>query len=235
MDNPLVLVHGAGDSTRAWRAQTAFFGSRAHAIDLPGHGERPDTLPEQVQVLDYVQVVREIIKTELHLTLPVIVGHSMGGLIALQMGLDYGTELGGLILVGTGARMRVAPALLANAKAQPEQALQVLRTPAILINNELDLSTQVANEQTGPQNNTLYRDLLACNGFDVMQRLDELHLPTLIICGAQERNAPVKFSEYLHTHINGSTLRIIPNAAHYVQREKSEEVNQAIEEWLREN
>ncbi|MGH2479259.1 MAG: alpha/beta fold hydrolase, partial [Ktedonobacteraceae bacterium] len=59
-------------------------------------------------------------------------------------------------------------------------------------------------------------------------------LPTLIICGAEERNAPVKYSEYLHTHIAGSTLQIIPAAGHYVQREKPAEVNRAIAEWLAE-
>jgi pimeloyl-ACP methyl ester carboxylesterase len=79
----------------------------------------------------------------------------------------------------------------------------------------------------------LYRNLMACNSFDVMDRLEELrNLPTLILCGAEERNAPVKHSVYLHEHIAGSTLQIIPGAGHYVQREKPEEVNRAIAEWL---
>ncbi|MGH2510828.1 MAG: alpha/beta fold hydrolase, partial [Ktedonobacteraceae bacterium] len=53
MNNPLIFIHGAGDSARAWKEQTAYFGARAHAIDLPGHGTRPDNLPEQVSALDY--------------------------------------------------------------------------------------------------------------------------------------------------------------------------------------
>jgi pimeloyl-ACP methyl ester carboxylesterase len=67
----------------------------------------------------------------------------------------------------------------------------------------------------------------------VMERLQELRdLPTLILCGAEDRNAPVKYSEYLRAHIAASTLKIIPGAGHYVQGEKPEEVNQAIAEWL---
>ena len=74
---------------------------------------------------------------------------------------------------------------------------------------------------------------MACNGFDVMGRLEELRdLPTLIVCGAEERNAPVKYSTYLRDHIPGSTLQIIPAAGHYVQRQRPERVNQAIAEWL---
>jgi pimeloyl-ACP methyl ester carboxylesterase len=81
----------------------------------------------------------------------------------------------------------------------------------------------------------LYRDLSACNIFDVMPRLSEIHLPTLIICGDEDRLTPVKYSQYLHSHIAGSTLCILPDAGHYVFREQPEAVNGAIEEWMQRN
>lgn len=235
-NNPLIFIHGAGDSARAWRAQTAYFGARAHAIDLPGHGTRPDTLPEHVSARDYAQAVHTIIQDELHLEQPIIVGHSLGGLIALEMGLNYAPELGGLVLIGTGARMRVLPALLEAARTQPEQALQSLRQLSQADSNATESAPRSQPEQTQPTTNILYRDLMACNTFDVMERLQEIHdLPTLVICGAEERNAPVKFSQYLQTHIAGAALQIIPGAGHYVQREKPAEVNRAIAEWLARN
>lgn len=233
MDNPLVFVHGAGDSARAWREQVAFFGQRAHALDLPGHGGRADTLPEQVNVADYARAVWTIVREELRLERPIIAGHSLGGLIALQMGLDFGAQLDGLILIGTGARMRVAPALLEAARTDPEQAQHTLKQFSLAEQNDPALSARLLNEPNRAQPGILYRDLMACNSFDVMERLQEIrNLPTLILCGAEERNAPVKFSRYLHEHIAGSRLQIIPGAGHYVQREKAPEVNQAIAEWL---
>lgn len=233
MNNSLVFIHGAGDSARAWREQVAYFGARAIAIDLPGHGERPDSLPELVSVADYARAVHTILREELRLEQPIIVGHSLGGLIALQMGLDFGTELGGLVLIGTGARMRVLPALLDAARAEPEQALLSLKQLSISQQSDPALPVRMLNEQSRPEPGILYRDLMACNSFDVMGRLQELqNLPALILCGAEERNAPVKYSEYLHTHIASSTLKVIPGAGHYVQRERPEEVNQAIAEWL---
>lgn len=236
MNNPLILIHGAGDSARAWKEQTAYFGARAHAIDLPGHGTRPDHLPAEVSVLDYAHAAHTIVQEELRLERPIIVGHSLGGLIALQMGLTYGTELGGLVLIGTGARMRVLPALLEAARTNPEQALKNLRNLSQAEQSDPALTTRLSSEQAQSQANILYRDLLACNTFDVMGQLQDIHdLPTLIICGEEERNAPVKFSQYLHTHIAGSTLQIIPAAGHYVQREKPVEVNRAIAEWLASN
>lgn len=236
MTHPLVFIHGAGDSARAWREQTAYFGQRALAIDLPGHGARPDNLPELVSALDYARAVHNIIQDEMRLEKPVVVGHSLGGLIALQMGLEYGRELGGLVLIGTGARMRVLPALLEAARTEPERAALQLKTLSIADKSDPELPTRLVNEQARPQPGMLYRDLLACNSFDVMGRLQELvNLPTLIICGAEDRNAPVKYSAYLHTHIAGSTLQVIPVAGHYVQREKPDEVNRAIAEWLEES
>lgn len=236
MDKPLLCIHGAGDSARAWREQVAYFGKRVIALDLPGHGERADTLSEQARVEDYARAVYQIMTEELHLERPVIAGHSLGGLIALQMGLDFGAELGGLILIGTGARMRVLPALLEMARTEPAQAQNMLKHFSLAPQSDPILSTRLLNEQIEPGAGVLYRDLAACNSFDVMNRLQEIqHLPTLILCGSEERNAPVKYSEYLHLHIAGSTLRIIPGAGHYVQREKPLEVNLAIAEWLQEH
>src|ERR1700686_4320492 len=128
---PLVFIHGSGDSARIWRFQVDYFGSqRALAIDLPGHGERADTLPQEVSVQDYARAAHDIIFNELHLERSIIAGHSLGGAIALVMGLEYGEEAGGLILIGTGARLRVHPDLLNATLATPDAATAQLRALA---------------------------------------------------------------------------------------------------------
>ncbi len=233
MNNPIVFIHGTGDSARIWRPQLDYFGhSRALAIDLPGHGERADNLPETARVQDYARSVYEIIVSELGLDHPIIAGHSLGGAIALAMGLEYGEELGGLILIGTGARLRVLPELLETARTIPQKAELQLKTMALSSGTPVSMSSELMDEQVRAGTNVLYRDLAACNGFDCIGRLGEIRLPTLIICGAEDRLTPVKYSEYLHAHIVGSILRVIPGAGHYVLREQPEEVNEAIEEWM---
>ncbi len=82
MDNPIVFIHGSGDSARIWRLQLEHFAKRGHevfAIDLPGHGDRDDTLPAEVTVQDYAKAAYEIIFHELELDHPIIAGHSLGG------------------------------------------------------------------------------------------------------------------------------------------------------------
>lgn len=236
MQNPIVFIHGSGDSARIWQSQLEYFGAdRAFAIDLPGHGQRIDSLPEEVSVMDYTRSVHEIISDELHLDHPIIVGHSLGGAIALMMGLEYGPELAGLILIGTGARLRVHPDLLKGAKEAPQQTNLQLQKLAIADTTNPAMLASPSDEQAKTEPGMLYRDLAACNIFDVMPRLSEIHLPTLIICGVEDRLTPVKYSEYLHSHIVGSTLHIIPQAGHYVFREQPEAVNRAIDEWIQEH
>jgi pimeloyl-ACP methyl ester carboxylesterase len=233
MDNPLAFIHGSGDSSRIWRLQVEHFGTnRAFPIDLPGHGQRPDNLPPQVSVLDYARTTHEIIFQELHLRTPIIVGNSLGGAIALVMGLEYASELGGLVLIGTGARLRVHPDLLEAARTNSVQGSLRLKELAVAPANAPTLPSTLMQEQVTPGSNTLYRDLAACNTFDIMGRLNDIHLPTLIICGVEDRLTPVKYSQYLHDHIADSTLQIIPNAGHYVMREQPEQVNETIDEWL---
>ena len=234
MQHPLVFIHGAGDSSRIWQLQIEQLDHvhPVYALDLPGHGERPDTLPAEVTPHDYAEAVNEIIQHELHLDSPIIVGHSLGGAIALTLALEHSSDLGGLILIGTGARIRVHPALLATARSNQQEARQQLVQASFTPNAAPTLLHSVVSEQVAPPFNVLYRDLIACNVFDCMTRLHEITLPTLIICGAEDTLTPVKYSQYLHDHITGSTLRILPHAGHYVMREQPEAVQLAIQEWL---
>lgn len=235
MKQALVLIHGSGDSSRIWRLQVEHFGpQQVFAIDLPGHGQRPDIFSTEVQVEDYARWVHEIISKELGLQQPIIAGHSLGGAIALQMALTYPDALDGLILIGTGGRLRVHPSLLAEAREQPEAAKAHLSKLATAPTVSATTLGDIAQDQKANQQpSQLYRDLAACNTFDVLDRLYEIRLPTLIICGQEDRLTPVNYSQYVQEHIARAKLHIIEGAGHYVMRERPTAVNKIIEEWLK--
>ncbi len=233
MKSPLVFIHGSGDNRHTWRLQIEHFGKeQAFAIDLPGHGERVDTLPAEVTVQDYAREVYKIVKDELKLEQPVIAGHSLGGAIALMMALEYGNELSGLILIGTGARLRVHPTFLAEALQAPDVARRHLVELCVIPEHIPTLALAILQEQGMPEAGILYRDLKACDIFDVMSRLQEISLPTLILCGREDRLTPPKYSQFLSEKLPGAKLCVIPDAGHYVMREQGEMVNRAIEEWM---
>ncbi|HEX7592810.1 MAG TPA: alpha/beta fold hydrolase, partial [Anaerolineae bacterium] len=108
---PVVFVHGAAGSHLIWGAQVRALGeiTRTVALDLPGHGRSP--LPGRNSIDAYCDIVLGLLDA-LGFDRAVIVGHSMGGGIAQTLALAHPDRVAGLGLVGTGARLRVLPAIL---------------------------------------------------------------------------------------------------------------------------
>jgi pimeloyl-ACP methyl ester carboxylesterase len=80
---------------------------------------------------------------------------------------------------------------------------------------------------------TVLGDFAACRKFDFRGRLKRLKLPTLILCGSEDRLTPVRHSERLHQEISGSTLRVIEKGGHMLPLEAPAELNAAIRQFIR--
>ncbi len=198
------------------------------AIDLPGH---PTGTP-CTSIDGYVEWVRGF-NTARRYKDVVLCGHSMGGAIALRYALLYPDELKGLILMGTGARLRVDPAFLKNCREPGvENSDWMKRQRSYYSGVESDIYQVLLRraEEIGPD--VELNDLLSCDQFDVMQEIGNIHLPTEIICGDSDAMTPVKYSDYLAAKIPGSKEDIIPEADHFVQLKQYQRVNNKIEEFL---
>ncbi len=69
----------------------------------------------------------------------------------------------------------------------------------------------------------------------MMDSLETIARPTLILCGADDQLTPVRLSQYLATKIPGAQLEIVPEAGHMVIMEKPREVATRLENFLNEN
>ena len=74
-------------------------------------------------------------------------------------------------------------------------------------------------------------NLLACNGFDVMDQLGEIDLPTQVLCGSEDIVTPVKYADYLTEHMQNVRETIIPGRSHFFQMEEYKVVNEEIENF----
>ncbi|MCZ7666067.1 MAG: alpha/beta hydrolase [Chloroflexi bacterium] len=120
----ILLLHGAGGSHLVWPAALRRLpDATVYALDLPGHGRSTGT--GYAQISEYAAVVSQFIEA-LGLTDVVLVGHSMGGAVAQTLALHPPPEVAALILVGTGAKLRVAPAILAQILPDFEQAVTTI-------------------------------------------------------------------------------------------------------------
>jgi len=226
----LLFLHGAGGTHRHWGKQMqGLRGATLLALDLPGHGRSKEEGRQTIG--GYADLVVEFIAA-LDLESPTVVGHSMGGAIALDLALRHGDQIGGLVLVGTGARLRVMPRLLEGLKGEFESTVDLLCRYAFGPSASRKMIRLGREEMLAIGPEVLLGDFLACDGFDVMGRLDEVQLPTLVICGEEDQLTPLKYSRFLVDHIQGARLVTISEAGHMVMLEKPEETTEAIAGFL---
>jgi pimeloyl-ACP methyl ester carboxylesterase len=229
----IVFVHGSGDTAACWQRQIAFLGEkRALAVDLPGHGRRAqDAGPREMSVRDYALDVRQQMQA-VGLIRPIVAGHSLGGAIVLQLALEWGDELAGIILIGTGARLRVLPSLLEAAQRDQAGTLLQIRGMSRQAGDIPGPGTSFEGILPPLAEGVFHRDLAACNAFDVMTELGRITLPALIVCGEEDTMTPPKYAAYLQAHLPQATLRMIAGAGHDVMRDQPEALNRAIGDWL---
>jgi pimeloyl-ACP methyl ester carboxylesterase len=229
---PAILIHGAGGQHLFWPAQLRrLHDQRIFAPDLPGHGK--STGLGHHTIADYVSVLLEFIRS-LNLSTVVLVGHSMGGAIALDFAAREPRRVLGLVLVGSGARLRVAPDLLRTTSAIETfpEAVRLLTERSFAPRTDARLKELAARRLAETRPPVLHGDLLACDAFDASGRLAAIAAPTLIVCGAADQmTAPVQ-SAYLREHIAGSRLEMVPDAGHMVMLEKPEVVAQLLSTFL---
>lgn len=227
----LVCVHGAGGTHQHWGKQLRDLSNALHVVsfDLPGHGRSPGTGHSNVS--DYSSVVAAVLDT-LHLERVVLAGHSMGGAVALCTALAIPQRLAGLVLVGSGARLPVAPSLVQQV-SRGDHAAAVMMIAAMVYHHtaspELRAQGEAAFLGTDPL--VLAGDLQACAAYHIADALHHISCPTLIICGEEDRVTPPSFSAYLHEHIGGSSLVMVPNAGHMVLIEQPDAVTVAIRQF----
>ncbi|MCL6609976.1 MAG: alpha/beta hydrolase [Peptococcaceae bacterium] len=225
----VLFVHGAGGSHSRWSFQVAGLGGEylAMAVDLPGHGLSGGSASDRIE--SYGEFIRSFADRLLGFPF-FLAGHSMGGAVALYFALNYPGRLAGLILMGTGSRLRVLPAILENFKSEkmPENMPGVMFRPgtpeAVLKAAEEEMKS------TSPS--VFYSDFLACDRFDVSGRLSEIDIPTLVLTGDKDVLTPVKYGKFLADNVKGATFEIIEDAGHMLMLEQPGAVNASVKKFL---
>ena len=223
----LVFLHGAGSSGLSFYYQLRHF-RNSKAIELPGHpaGRACTTID------GYLEWVRGFNAARRYKDV-VLCGHSMGGAIALLYALRYPEELKGIILIGTGARLRVHPDYLQRAQAPGEGNVHWLEGQKEYFKGvDQDIYQVLVRRATEVGPEVELNDLRACDQFDVMDRVQEIQLPTQVVCGSEDIMTPVKYSDYLAKKIKHAREGVIPGGSHFVQLQKYQHVNEQIERFI---
>ena len=233
-DRPtLVFIHGSGASSVLWNTQVDALADVANtvAVDLPGHGDSDGTGFDSVPA--YAEAVTGFLRAA-EVPQPIPCGLSIGGAICLQLLLDIPGELRAGILVGTGARLRVHPAIFetiasdypAFVRTLPDSAASPQTPPERLA------ALLEATARTSPA--VTAGDFRACDRFDVMARLGEITRPVLVVSADDDRLTPPKYADYLVQHIPAARRAHLRAAGHLMPLEQPDVFNGAVRTFLAE-
>lgn len=226
----MLLVHGAGGSRLHWPPELRrLAGATVYTLDLPGHGRSSGSACDTIEC--YTRTVVAFLES-VDADRPIVVGHSMGGAIAQKLALEHSDLISALGLIATGARLRVAPALLESIRDDFDRAVALITR--YLWGPEASESLMElgrgALKDTGPD--VLLSDFQACDGFDVMDRLDQIEIPTLVVGGTADALTPLKYARFLAEHIPDARLLTVEGAGHMVMLEQPGEVGEAVRDFV---
>jgi pimeloyl-ACP methyl ester carboxylesterase len=223
----VLFIHGAGGGQYTWSYQKAFFEKRFNPmiIELPGHGASEGEGEEEIG--RYAEHVYSFLKA-LAVSNVFLVGHSMGGAITQTLALTHPDVIKGIVLVGTGARLKVLPMILDGIKSEFEETIRKTTRFAYSRKAPSEMIERGVSDMMRCRPEILYGDFLACDRFDMMNEVEKVDLPTLILCGQEDGMTPVKYSQFLLQRIKGSRLEILPDTGHMLMMEAAEPFNEKI-------
>lgn len=229
----ILLIHGSGVSAGAWVNQlrgllTAF---RVAAIDLPGHG-KSDPIP-QASVEGYAETVAEFLEA-LGSGPVLVVGHSLGGAIAIALAAQRPHAVTGLVLLASCAKLPWVDSswgrLLPYVPGPLWKTFFISTAQKLLFargvpGHAVSLGMQ---ELRSCRAETILKDLQAAKAMDLTQQATGLDVPTLILCGSQDRLTPPALSADLKGLIPGSRLTLVEGAGHMLLLEVPTRVNEEV-------
>jgi pimeloyl-ACP methyl ester carboxylesterase len=230
---PLVCIHGAGSSSVMFMEVVRRVSSRRRvvAIDLPGHGQSDRWhAPSEITIDMYRDAVGTMCAS-LKIERAVLLGHSMGGLVALSAAATWPERVAGLVLVNTGLKIPVAPKLydrlatdfsrfgkwLSRVSWSPATPLDVVeRWGAVALTADQEITTAD------------FRAVEACDGEALATRV---RAPSLVMGGADDLMTPPRLTEELARALHARAL-VLPEAGHMLIQEQAERFFSELDAFL---
>lgn len=241
---PVLFLHGIGGAARSWTPQLDAFASagyRALAWDMPGYG---GSEPLPLVTIDALAAALGGYIAELGLDRPVLVGHSIGGMIVQRLLATTPHAARAVVLAQTSAAFGskdpawerdFVSARLGPLDAGHGMAELAAGMVADLVGDDPDpAGVALAQNCFARTPDSTYRDtVLALRGFDQRAALPRIAVPALLLAGGRDRNAPASSMERMARQIPGARCVVLDGVGHLANLERPAEFNAAVLGFLR--
>ncbi|UUX48764.1 alpha/beta hydrolase [Nisaea acidiphila] len=237
----LLMLHGAGMDHTVWSLQSRYFAHHGYtvlAVDLPGHGRSAGPVPETIPAFaEWCLSALEAAGAGDVL----VMGHSMGALIALEVAARLGTRAKALALLGSVPEMKVHPDLLGAARSGNHAALETMvgwgvgrraqigghRAPGSWVSGASMRLLEAGDYAT------LAVDLAACDAYGgALETAAKVTCPALLLCGADDKMTPAKLAQPLGKALPDCTMAVLKGAGHMMMIEQPDETLDALAEFF---
>lgn len=239
---PVILLHGFGEDGSIWKNQIEFLSSQFTLIvpDLPGSGKSSPLKNEDANIEEYAESIRAIV-TEENINSLVIIGHSMGGYVALAYGEKYSEGIIGLGLFHSTSfadnelKIEIRKKAIAFIAENGSPAFLKTTTPGLFYDKE---KNQSAIEALLANSNQFEKETLAAYYKSMMNRPDRTAVlrsasyPVLFIAGQHDIAVPLSDSLKQAALSDVAFFHIFENSGHMGMIEEKGKANQVIQAFL---
>ncbi len=217
-----VFIHGAGCTDAVFHEQRSAFPNGVF-IRLPGRSTHGDT----TSIGAFADAVELQLQTHA-IEDALLVGSSMGGAIALELAVRGASRIRGCVLLGSGAKMRVGPAMFTQMETDFPAAIETL-VPIFFATPTNELMQTMREQLMDVGQSQTIADFRACDAFDRTANLAEIALPMLAITGADDRLMPPKFAQMNAERVPGARAEILPGLGHLPMLEAPGQINSLLQ------
>ena len=235
---PLVFLHGVGGGHHAWERQLPWFGGLgypAHAWDQPGYGHSPTVEPYDFEQIS--AALKRLIQ-ELSSEPVVLVGHSMGGLVAQEAYVRYPQLVKALALCFTspafaGGGSEFARQFIAARIGPLDQGKTMAQIAAQLIPTMGSHSKLAGQIMAGVPPETYRKAVHLLTTFDRRRELANIRVPTLLVAGSEDKTAPPAMMQRMAQKIPGAEFVLLERCGHLGPMDQPGEFNAALLSFLK--
>ncbi|TDH25116.1 alpha/beta hydrolase [Segetibacter sp. 3557_3] len=246
--DPVILVHAGFMDRRMWKYQTPALLNKHQVVlvDLPGHGQTIDTMQAPL-----AEKVIRVVMDSLHIHTAAFAGISLGAAAVLDFATSYPDKVGKLVLISAGLS-----GWEEGRQLQPDTREYFKLLDTSLKKRDTAAAAEVFTHYwlEGPKRsnvdvdsslrrtvlNTIYYNMKQhrASGWpkssspSAIHKLAMIKAPVLLIAGTEDMNEVLQINKYLATNITGAKQVMVPDAGHFLNLERPQELNKALLQFL---
>ncbi len=240
--NSLVFIHGIGSTSKIFQKQIKEFGKKYYTIslDLPGYGKSKTI--ESITIENYANAVYNFLES-IKIKSPILLGHSLGGMIVQQILSNHPFYARAAILVGTtskfGGKDDIWKKNFINSRLKPlkdgKKLKEISKNSIMKIvgpktdSKIIDFASKMLSSISEKSYISAVKSL---KDFDLKNELKKITIPTLIIAGENDNQAPANMMKNMSQNIKKSEFKIIKESGHLINIEKSKEFNETLQNYF---